>query len=295
MHEITKHRIRVTGAVLIGLGAVVLVGCDRTPKPGAAGAAASAAAAEPARGEQVVIEATAAEFFEARVLEVKGDRARVEAKGRGETRSVALGDLYRIVPGSALKAGSWSICKLGQQWQACRVKATSGAELEVETSDGKVSRIDRARALVPTPVTELNIKHQFARARDREEFDHALAKAGAPRAPKGWKPAPSEQVLGRTDDGWFSGRIHELGKHELHVRWQATGRISELGPANVVPLSSPAVVFKRGEFVLSRPVSPASPWVPMRIESATDTELVVRDVDNERHTLSTVDAVPFAP
>jgi hypothetical protein len=144
-------------------------------------------------------------------------------------------------------------------------------------------------------VTELNIKHRFARARDRDEFDQALAKVGAPRAPKDWKPAPSEQVLGRTEDGWFSGRIYELGKHELSVRWQATSRISELAAADVVPLSSPGVVFRRGEFVLTRPVSPASPWVPMRIESVTEAELGARDVDNERHTLSTVDVVPFAP
>jgi len=194
-----------------------------------------------------------------------------------------------------LKKGAWAICKIDDDWRACRVKATSGAELEIETSDRKDSRIDRSRALVPTPVTELNIKRAFERANDRTEFERALTKAGAPRAPKGWKPIPGEQVLGRTDEGWFSGRIHELGKHELRVRWQATGRVSELGSADVVPLTSPDVVFKRGGFLLSRPVSPASPWQPVRIESVHEAEVVVRGADNERRTLSTVDVVPFIP
>jgi len=243
----------------------------------------------------VVVESAAADFFEARVLEVTADRVRVQVLASGDTRKVALGDVYRLDAARALAVGEPGICKLDKEWCACRVVTVSKGELEVETADGDKSKISAAQVIAPTAVTVLNIERRFTRARERREFTAALRAAGRPRAPSGWKASPQEAVIARTDDGWYAATVFELGKTEHRVRWKGSGRISDVGVHDVVPLSHTTLAVKRGEFALARPLSPASPWQPVQLESVADNDVVGRDADGVRRTIALEDLVPVRP
>ena len=244
------------------------------------------------RGDRVVVEAEAAEFFEARVLEVTADRAKVQLLG-GDSRSVAQSDMYRIDVPAAPKPGQLGICRVApSEWLACRV-LTVGSDLEVSVVGKGPKHLAPSEIIAPTSVTELNIRRQFERSKDREGLTHDLSLAGAPRAPDAWKPNPREQVLARIEHAWFSGSVIELGKRELRIQLSQGSRSTELPRADVIPAPPYLPPPRRGEFALARPFSPSDAWVAVRVESAVESEIVVRDATGARRSLTPADLVPL--
>lgn len=273
--------------------AILASACDR---PASVAHADAASDAEPTRalmrGDRVVVEAEAAEFFEARVLEVSSDRAKVQLAS-GESRSVAAGDMYRIGAAGSVKPGQLGICNLGAaEWVGCRVRA-SGADLEVVVPGKGTRHVASGAVLTPTSVTELNIQRHFERAKDREDFEHELSRAGAPRAPEGWKASPAEHVLVRIDGAWYSGSVAELGKKAIKIELSGSSRVTELPRSEVIPAPPYTPPPRKGELALARPLSLSSPWTPVRVESATDAEIVVKDVAGARRSSSASELVPL--
>jgi hypothetical protein len=282
--------------LLILLG-VLALGChsDRSASDsGPTRAPSAAASALPARGELVVVEAVAAEFYEARMLAVEGDSARVQRVPSGDTKSVELGDVYRVTPPvKSLAVGDALICHLAGGWSACRVAAKKGDRYVVVDQAGARSELGPHQLITPTAVTELNVKRSFERAKDRAAFEAGLLRAGGPRARSGWKPAPAERVLVHREAGWFSGIVHELGKKRLTIAWPDSDRQSDVEPSAVIPMPPYATPPRRGEYALAKPSSPILPWKSVRIESLEAPDVAVRDAAGEKQKLNSADLVPL--
>jgi hypothetical protein len=280
---------RWTAAVLVALALCGFLGCRERPQPGAE------AGKEPqiSRGEHVVVEPSAAEFFEARVIEIAPNELRVQAVSGGESRRVAPGDVHRITALAAPPTGIAICRKSPARWVACRVDEVRARRVSaVDLAGGQLS-ISTDDVLAPSGVTELNLRHAFRGSERRIEFETAVARAGSPSAPQGWRPSPRERVLARDGRAWYSARIHEIEDERLHVRWQTDERISELTYADVVPEPPYRGTPARGAIVLVRPSLAAQAWAPMRVQQS-GVDLVVEDAQGEKKTVAARDVVPLA-
>jgi hypothetical protein len=272
-------------------------GCRKSERD-RGGAASAEQSARPAiaRGDRVVVEAKAAEFFEGRVLAVDGERLRVQRAAEGDALSVALSDAYRLPPASAPVApGQLAICRAGEaRWVGCRIEARSEAGTRARSADGAVLETASDGVIPPTAVTALNLERHFERSHERAEFQNALSRAGAPRRPDGWRASPRERVVARQDGSWYSASVHEIEDDGLYVTWQADRRTTKLEASNIVPEPPYAHAPKRGEFALLRPETIAQPWKPVRIDAAAPDAFTVVDVSGKRQPASARDLLPLA-
>ncbi len=280
---------------LFGLlgGAAIQASCSRSdrepPQP--------AAPAPVTRGQHVVVEARAAEFFEGRVLEVQADRLKVEQLDSGESHRVAIADAYVIGAGSAMPAaGQFAVCKRGaQKWQACRVEDAQRDSVRATSPTGETFSVAPSEALPASPVTVLNIRRHFERHALRRTFDTSLAKAGGPRVDPGWRAGPRERVIVRAKDGWFSAQIVEIEDDGYRVRFAADGRDGEAGRSSVIPEPPyKGVGPRRGGFVLVRPRTTAGAWMPHRVLGVDDDRVEVEDASAETRSVQRRDVVPLS-
>jgi len=264
------------------------VGCTR---PSSQATPSSDASVE--RGDRVVVEQTAAEFFEGRVLGVDGTMLRVETL-EGDSKSVAKSDVYRLpAAGRKLGAGELAVCSPSPaKWVACRVESVKGQGLLAKDLDGHPLSLDAARVLAPTPVTLLNLERRFARARERANFADAVLRAGAPRAPRSWRPSGKERVVARQDGSWFSARVREVEDDGVSVEWSSDGRVSRIAASDLVPEPPWGLAPERGTLALVRPDEPTHAWKPVRIVSAGP-DYVVENAGGERHNAALRDLVPL--
>jgi hypothetical protein len=247
------------------------------------------------RGDRVVVEAAAARFFEAQVLEVKGDQLRVQSAELRESVLVSASDVYRLpAPSREVHPGDPAICNAtAGTWVACQVLAVDAHGIDVQLLEGDRRRLDRTVVLAPTDLTAMNLRRSFERSSARAAFRTAVMRAGRPHAPAGWKPSPRQRVLGLRDPVWYSATIHEIDDDQIFVRWDVDGRISELGPSDVAPEPPYEPPPAHGQYVLVRPPASGQPWKPVRIESVDADVWVVVDVDGERRTVAARDLVPL--
>ena len=71
------------------------------------------------RGDRVVAEQSAAQFFEGRVLAVDGDRLRLQAIGGSDSLNVVASDVYRLPPEAhELTVNMLAICGRGRSLAA---------------------------------------------------------------------------------------------------------------------------------------------------------------------------------
>ncbi len=247
------------------------------------------------RGERVVVEQSAAEFFEGQVVGVEDNRLRVQTADEEESVDVATADAYRLPPADRdFAVGDVAICGMAPaRWRACRVQTLSADTLVVEGADGKQSRLPRARVLNPTKLTELNLRRHFDRVEKRRAFARAVERAGMPRPPEGWRPSPHERVLGYQGSAWYSASIHEIEDDALHVRWQPDGRVTELTRPHVVPEPPYQPLPAKGDFGLLRPKRPAQPWQPVRVVASSPEGFIVVGVDGQRRPAEPRDVVPL--
>jgi len=265
-------------------------GCGKKP-----GSPTPAADQSVARGDRVVIEQTAATFFEGRVLAVDGQRLRVQKADEGDPLTVESSDAYRLPPPARdHRAGELAICSTGgTRWIGCRLEQQNGGAWRARGSAGETFEVDAPRLLSPTPVTELNLRRHFDRAEQRERFARDAERAGQPRAPSGWRPQARRRVVARHGSGWFSATVHEIEDERLHVIFVSDARTAELAYGDVVPEPPYARPLRTGDFALLRPEAVAQAWQPVRIERATPAGFRVADIGGATREVQNTDLLPL--
>jgi hypothetical protein len=248
-----------------------------------------------ARGDHVVVEATAARFYEAQVLEVNGDQLRVQSSEAPGSVLVPASNAYRLPPADCtFDSQAPVVCSPRPgKWVACQVRRSDPDAVEVTTVEGDRHRLSCQAVLVPSGLTALNLRRSLERAAARDRFLAAVARAGRPGAREGWKPAPREHVLGQRAAAWYSAAIHELEDDRVFVRWDADGRISEIGLLDVVPDPPYEPPPVRGQHALLRPSSTGQAWTPVRVEFVDADAFSVLDVEGQRRTVPARDLVPL--
>jgi hypothetical protein len=277
-----------------GVCVLLTLSCNRSK----AGRAESARAENaPTRGERVVVEQTAAVFFEGRVLSVDGERLRVQTANTGETLQVSTSDAYALSrAGREPRSSGFAICGTeSTEWQACQVVRKEGASVHVLDAKGQALAVPKHRVLPPTPVTELNLRRHFQRLGERRSFVQALERAGRPAAPQGWKPSMHERVLGRHEGAWFSAVVSDVEDETAEVRWRADDRITELTFEQLVPEPPYTSPLKRGDFVLAPPAQGNQAWAPVKVVAVSGSELETVNVNGERRRVGTREVVPLRP
>lgn len=238
------------------------------------------------RGDRVVVEQTASEFFEARVLEVQDQTLRVQ-KVDGELARVSAGDVY-AVRGAAqgarfLEPGALAICRARpSEWAGCRIDSVSPLGVVAYDEAGGRLSLETGQVIAPTAVTKLNLERRFGLVRKKAEFEAAVRRAGPPRPPVDYRPTVHEKVVAQHGGDWFSARIREIRNDVIGVAWDADGRISEVPRGVVVPQPGPESTLQRGSYGLLRPAGPAQPWQPIRVVASSGEEFIVVDPQGHR-------------
>jgi hypothetical protein len=251
-----------------------------------------------ARGDQVVVEQTAAHFFEGRVLAAEAGRLRVQAADSTDSLSVAASDVYRLPPTAhELVPGAFAICGQPDAWVPCRLGRSTGALVSATTALGDALELPTERVLVPSPLTELNLKRFFARSEAELEFSSSAVHAGDPRQEPGWRPALRERLLAKVGTDWFTAYVRELGDEGAVVTLSVAQRVTTVPFSALAaePPSSFASEVHRGDFVLVRPDTPSEPWARRLVRGVNKTELKLADAAGGVRTASPREVVPLRP
>src|SRR6187431_1646488 len=96
------------------------------------------------RGDHVVVEPRAAEFFEGRVLSIGKSELRIEPVGKHEGILVSVSDVYALPKDSpVVKPAQFAICRVEQRWLGCRVEAVREDGVDVLALDGATLHLAR--------------------------------------------------------------------------------------------------------------------------------------------------------
>lgn len=250
------------------------------------------------RGDRVVAEQSAAQFFEGRVLAVDGDRLRLQAIGGNDSLNVVASDVYRLPPAAReLTVNMLAICGRPDGWLPCRVSKIAGNTLEARAANGELFELTRERLLVPSALTELNLKRYFARSESEQAFAQAAERAGDPRPEPGWRPALHERLLVKLDGRWFTGYVRGIDGDTAEITLNASQRATTvaLSALSAEPPSSFSNELRRGDFVLLRPESPAQPWPRMQVRAVNDAELKLTDASGAVKSATIRDVIPLRP
>ncbi len=250
------------------------------------------------RGDLVLVESTAAHFFEGRVLSSDGGRLRVQNADGSDSASVALSDIYRLPPPLyEPRVGAFAVCSQGEGWLPCRIERAAPAAPTFTAVDatGTSFELDGSHALAPSPLTELNLKRYFAKHEAEREFKRNAVNAGNPKQEPGWHPNKHERVLAKVGADWFTAYVQELEQDGVTVTLAGSRTPTTLPLSSLAaePPSSFAVDLHRGDFVLLRPESPSDPWLPRLVRSTNGTELKIVDAAGTVKTTSPREVVPL--
>lgn len=274
-------------AVLVAGGA-----CRTDPAP------ASRATAPPLkRGDIVVVERAAAEFFEARVLSVGKESLNVQTSTEGDPIVVAASDAYRVGQGAhAFAKGAAAICRSGpSKWEACRVVTPGTDAVDVELSNGESRSLGAGELLPPGPVTVLDIERHFEVLAARKQFAATALAAGQPRRPNGWTPAPREPVLARKGTEWYPAHAAQLlSDGGESVVWESNGGTEPLPGGYVVPVPPFEHTFSRGDYALCRPATPGGAWERVNVETVGEGTVVIVGASGERRRVDAHSLVPLS-
>ncbi len=250
------------------------------------------------RGDRVVAEQSAAQFFEGRVLSAQGDRLRLQAIGGNDSLNVVASDVYRLPPAThELTANMLAICGRGEVWLPCRLAKISGSALQARSVSGEVFDLTRDHVLAPSALTELNLKRYFARSEAEQAFAHAAERAGDPRPEPGWRPALRERLLVKVGADWFTGYVREIDGDTAQVTLSSPQRSATvpLSALSAEPPSSFVSELRRGDFVLFRPETPSQPWARMQVRALNDAELKLGDASGTLKSATVREVVPLRP
>ncbi len=250
------------------------------------------------RGDVVIVEKTAAEFFEGRVLAVTPSGLKIQTTEDGEPVVVAQNDAYRLAgtPRESAPRAPAICSDRPSHWAACRIVAKDGPNVRATLSSGTELTIPLDRALTPSAVTALNVKKLFELGESRRRFDEAAAEAGHPQRPSGWIPEVREPVIARRGPNWFTAHVASmLEDGGVRVLFEGTDRAEALPASHVVPMPPYTRSFSRGDFALTRPRSATEPWARVRVEAIGPEEAVVVGDDGERRRYEARQLVPVVP
>ena len=251
-----------------------------------------------ARGDLVVVERAAAEFFQGRVLSSSGGSLKVQTSEDGEPVMVAASDAYRIPPvPHAFSPGDPAICsEQDARWVACRIRRAVGNQFEVDLGGTEEKILDAHRVLAPSEVTVLNLKRYFEAVESRRRFEETARAAGAPARPPAWLPEAGEPVIARRDGDWYSARVLVPLEHRgVRVVWESDEHPESLPADAVVPAPPGQRLVLRGEFAMTRPRSPSMPWERVRVDATGPEEAVVVGIDGQRRRVGIRRLVPLGP
>lgn len=280
-----------------GAGAILLLACGRSeavshsnPPPPLA-----------QRGEHVVVEEGAGEFFEATVLGCTAKGLRVQRLDGTETEELSQSEVYRLgVPAAPLGegplgVGEVAICNLKpNRWGPCRVVRVTDQNIVVATLEADELELPRPQVLKPTELTALSLKRRFVRAEEKRDFLQALHRVGSPRAPASWQPATHQRVVALREQQWFSARVREVDDETLFIDWLDTGRPAEISRSQVIPEPPYDFVPRRGAFALVRPSAPSAPWSGVRIvNTVTEDSVRISDETGNKRTVAPRDLIPI--
>lgn len=247
------------------------------------------------RGDIVVVERTAAEFFEGRVLAVAGATLKVQTTDEGDPVVVAQSDAYRVTASAEkVDSGTLGICSdRPTHWSACRVEAVDAAGVRVVLDSGAALVLAPSRVLKASAVTALNIRKAFDRSDAIQRFERAASNAGEPRRPVGWSPEAHEPVIARRGSQWFNAHVASmLGDGGVRILFEGADRAETVAPSSVVPIPPYPVTVTRGDFALVRPESATEPWSRVRVEGVGPEEAIVVGSDGARRRYETRQLVP---
>ncbi|HEY0465970.1 MAG TPA: hypothetical protein VGC79_17275 [Polyangiaceae bacterium] len=249
------------------------------------------------RGDRVLAEQSAAQFFEGRVLAADGDRLRVQAIGGNDSLNVVASDVYRLPPAAhELTANMLAICARGEVWLPCRVTKISGGALQARSAGGDEFDLSREHVLVPSALTELNLKRYFSRIEAEQSFAHAAERAGDPRPEPGWRPALRERLLVKVGAEWFTGYVREIDGDTAQVTLSSQRSVTvPLSALSAEPPSSFVGELRRGDFVLFRPDTPAQAWARVQVRAVNGTELKLGDASGVSKSATVREVIPLRP
>ncbi len=281
---------RARGLLLLAVG---LVACAKHDP------ALKAKVQEPyARGDRVLVEQAAAEFFEGRVLAVVGEQLRVQATGGNDSSNVVASDVYRLPPEPReLVVNALVICGRAETWMPCRVQKIAAEAISVSAATGEAFQLTREHVLVPSALTELNLKRYFARKEVELSFARSAQRAGSPRPEAGWHPGLRERVLVQLGADWFTGYVHELGDDNAVITLNA-GQRSATVPMSALAAEPPSALtaeLRHGDFVLLRPETASEPWARWQVRAVDGTEIKLIDAGGALHSASVRDVLPLRP
>jgi len=247
-----------------------------------------------ARGDRVVVELRAAEFFEGRVLSISRGLLRVERDDGSEPVSVSSSDVYRLPPPPiSPDRDRLLVCRVDARWVGCKAERSEGGAIRVRTAAGQSVRIPPDAALQPSPLTELNLKRHFERAAERARFAAAAARAGEPERPIGFRILPRARVVARRKAGWYSGTVHEIDDAGAYIAFDGQASLEHVSSVMIVPEPPHLGTPERGEFALLRPSSPVEPWLPVRIVGVLAPDLKVVAENGDERTVPQRDLLPL--
>jgi hypothetical protein len=250
------------------------------------------------RGDSVVVEQAAAQFFEGRVLAVVGDQLRVQAAGDNDSVKVAASDVYRLPPEPReLSVRALAICGRGAAWVPCRAQQVDGATVTASAANGEAFELARDHLLLPSPLTELNLKRYFERSEAQLSFERDARQAGEPHPDASWHPSLRERLLVKSDPDWFTGYVRELGDDTATVALNAGRRTLTVPVSALAPEPPTSVVadLRRGDFVLFRPDTASQPWARWQIRAVNDAEIKLVDSGGALKSASVRDVVLLRP
>ena len=251
-----------------------------------------------ARGDRVLVEQAAAQFFEGRVLAVEAEHLRVQAVGGNDPIRVSTSDVYRLPPAPRdLVPNLLAVCGRTNGWQPCRVREVRASTVIAWGANGEHYEIARGLVLSPSSLTTLNLKHYFERQAAVREFEQRAKRAGDPRPEPSWRPSLHERLLVKLGGDWFTGYVREIGGDGAQVTLNATQKSASvpLSALSAEPPSSFVAELRHGDFVLLRPDTLSAPWSRREVRAVNDKEITLSDAAGVLRTASVREVVPLRP
>ncbi|HEY2409349.1 MAG TPA: hypothetical protein VGI10_25260 [Polyangiaceae bacterium] len=250
----------------------------------------------PERGALVVVEASAGEFFEARVLALEPGRLRVQRSDAESAQSVPVADAYPLPARALPSAKSLAICEhAASHWVGCRIESVLGASIHATTADGDTLELLAGHVLTPSAFTASNIAHRFEREAQELDFERQAALAGDPPHDASFRPLPHMRLVAKIGADWFTAYVSEVDDDALVVSLSERSRREKIAPSAVVAEPPYTLELHRGQFVLVRPSTQSEPWQRCMVRSYGDGELRLSDKNGTITIGSAREVIPLAP
>lgn len=246
-------------------------------------------------GDMVIVESGSANFIEAKVVRVDGDRIGYEYGTRKTAGEAKLHSVMALREGRAAPVdGQRLICRTAlQNWNCCVVKGLSGPKFMVEDEWGKPHTLELSDLVIAPPTIEKNIGIRLERAAKNRAFLEAVKASGKPYRPEGWKPRKGDLVIALfAGEAWYQAKVISVDDKKLRVLWEDQFSPSDRSYDEVAPRTGKRPSAVAESFVLVRPSS-GTRWEPWRVESVAKKTLILVDREDRKKNVSPADVIPI--